>query len=221
MIYARPYRFDRRLGEGISVYNPGDRPLRRITLSNAIIQSRINALLRDSNQVRYLFSQYAKTNNGVYALMDIKSHNTERLIELHNVVSEGIHKVEDIEENVNSLLIAVMNPEDQKNIEDFQSFSDRIEYINIPYVMDLNTEVEIYRNIFGKHIDEGFLPRVLHNFVRVIISTRLNKRSEGLLEWISDPENTGYTAMRTCSSSRWKSTPGISPTGSMKKIARV
>ncbi len=187
MIYARPYRFDRRLGEGISVYNPGDRPLRRITLSNAIIQSRINALLRDSNQVRYLFSQYAKTNNGVYALMDIKSHNTERLIELHNVVSEGIHKVEDIEENVNSLLIAVMNPEDQKNIEDFQSFSDRIEYINIPYVMDLNTEVEIYRNIFGKHIDEGFLPRVLHNFVRVIISTRLNKRSEGLLEWISDP----------------------------------
>jgi predicted Ser/Thr protein kinase len=187
MIYARPYRFDRRLGEGISVYNPGDRPLRRITLTNTIIQSRINALLRDSNQVRYLFSQYAKTNNGIYALMDIKSHNTERLIELHNVVSEGIHKVEDIEENVNSLLIAVMNPEDQKNIEDFQSFSDRIEYINIPYVMDLNTEVEIYRNIFGKHIDDGFLPRVLHNFVRVIISTRLNKRSDALLEWIGDP----------------------------------
>ena len=25
--------------------------------------------------------------------------------------------------------------------------------------MDLNTEVEIYRNIFGKHIDESFLPR--------------------------------------------------------------
>lgn len=187
MIYARPYRFDRRLGDGISVYNPGDRPLRRIALSNAIIQGRINALLRDSNQVRYLFSQYAKTNNGIYALMDIKSHNTERLIELHNVVSEGLHKVEDIEENVNSLLIAVMNPEDQKNIENFQSFSDRIEYINIPYVMDLNTEVEIYRNIFGKHIDDGFLPRVLHNFVRVIIATRLNKRSDALLEWIGDP----------------------------------
>jgi predicted Ser/Thr protein kinase len=187
MIYARPYRFDRRLGDGISVYNPGDRPLRRIALSNAIIQGRINTLLRDSNQVRYLFSQYAKTNNGIYALMDIKSHNTERLIELHNVVSEGLHKVEDIEENVNSLLIAVMNPEDQKNIENFQSFSDRIEYINIPYVMDLNTEVEIYRNIFGKHIDDGFLPRVLHNFVRVIIATRLNKRSDALLEWIGDP----------------------------------
>jgi predicted Ser/Thr protein kinase len=188
MVFARPYRFDRRLGEGISVYNPGDRPLRQVTLSNPMIQSRINAFLRDSNLVKYIFSQYAKTNNGIHALMDIKSHNTERLIELHNIISEGIHKVEEIEENVNSLLIAVMNPEDQKNIEDFQSFSDRIEYINIPYVMDLNTEVEIYRNIFGKHIDESFLPRVLHNFARVIISTRLNKRSEALLEWIGDPE---------------------------------
>ncbi|MGA8281205.1 MAG: serine protein kinase PrkA [Desulfobacterales bacterium] len=188
MIYARPYRFDRRQGEGISVYNPGDHPLRQITLSNPFIQSRINALLRDSNLVRYIFSQYAKTNNGIYALMDIKSHNTERMIELHNIISEGIHKVEDIEENVNSLLMAVMNPEDQKNIADFQSFSDRIEYINIPYVMDLNTEVEIYRNIFGKHIDDSFLPRVLHNFARVIISTRLNKRSDAMLEWIGDPE---------------------------------
>jgi predicted Ser/Thr protein kinase len=188
MVFARPYRFDRRLGEGISVYNPGDRPLRQVTLSNPIVQGRINAFLGDSNLVKYIFSQYAKTNNGIHALMDIKSHNTERLIELHNIISEGIHKVEEIEENVDSLLIAVMNPEDQKNIQDFQSFSDRIEYINIPYVMDLNTEVEIYRNIFGKHIDESFLPRVLHNFARVIISTRLNKRSEAMLDWIGDPE---------------------------------
>ncbi|UCH24006.1 MAG: serine protein kinase PrkA [Deltaproteobacteria bacterium] len=188
MVYARPYRFDRRLGEGISVYNPGDKPMRQNILSNAIIQSRINGFLRDSNQVKYVFSQYAKTNNGIYALMDIKSHNTERLIELHNIISEGVHKVEDVEENVNSLLLAVMNPEDEKNIEDFQSFSDRIEYIKIPYVMDLNTEVEIYRNIFGKHIDEHFLPRVLHNFARVIISSRLNKKSEALLEWIGDPD---------------------------------
>jgi len=188
MIFARPYRFDRRLGEGISVYNPGDKPLRQNTLTNPIVQSRINNFLKDSNQVKYIFSQYAKTNNGVYALMDVKSHNTDRFIELHNIISEGVHKVEEIEENVNSLLIGVMNPEDMKNIEDFQSFSDRIEYINIPYVMDLRTEVEIYRNTFGKHIDESFLPRVLHNFARVIIASRLNTRSEGLLEWIGKPD---------------------------------
>jgi predicted Ser/Thr protein kinase len=188
MIAARRYAFDRRLGVGISVFNPGDRPLQQTALTNAIVQSRINHFLRDSNQVKYVFSQYARTNNGIYALMDIKSHNTERLIELHNIISEGLHKVEDLEENVNSLLLAVMNPEDQKNIEDFQSFSDRIEYITIPYVMDLNTEVEIYRNTFGKHIDDHFLPRVLHNFARIIIATRLNQKSEAMLEWIGKPE---------------------------------
>ena len=187
MLYARPYRFNRRLGDGISVFNPGDKPMRHSVMSNPILQKRINSLLRDSNRVRYIFSQYAKTNNGIYALMDVKSHNTERLIELHNIISEGVHKVEDIEESVNSLLLAVMNPEDEKNIQGFQSFLDRVEYITIPYVMDLATEVEIYRNIFGKHIDERFLPRVLHNFARVIISSRLNKKSEAMLEWIGDP----------------------------------
>jgi predicted Ser/Thr protein kinase len=187
MLYARPYRFSRRLGEGISVFNPGDRPLKQNVMSNTMLQRQINNLLRDSNLVKYIFSQYAKTNNGIYALMDIKSHNTERLIELHNIISEGVHKVEDMEENVNSLLLAVMNPEDEKNIQGFQSFLDRVEYIKIPYVMDLSTEVEIYRNIFGRHIDERFLPRVLHNFARVIISTRLNAKSDAMLEWISDP----------------------------------
>jgi len=187
MLYARPYRFSRRLGEGISVFNPGDHPMKQNVMSNMMLQRRINNLLRDSNLVKYIFSQYAKTNNGIYALMDIKSHNTERLIELHNIISEGIHKVEDIEENVNSLLLAVMNPEDEKNIQGFQSFLDRVEYIKIPYVMDLSTEVEIYRNIFGRHIDERFLPRVLHNFARVIIATRLNAKSDAMLEWINDP----------------------------------
>ncbi len=188
MLYARPYQFNRRLGEGISVLNPGDKPLRQYILSNPMLQTRINGLLRDSNQVKYLFSRYAKTNNGIYALMDIKSHNIGRLIELHNIVSEGLHKVEDIEENVNSLLISLMNPEDKQNIQDLQSFSDRIEYINIPYVLDLNTEVDIYRNIFGRHIDERFLPRVLHNFARVIISSRLNPQTGAMKEWIGDPQ---------------------------------
>lgn len=187
MLYARPYRFNRRLGEGISVFNPGDKTMRQNILGNPMLQRQINALFKNSNQVNYVFSRYAKTNNGIYALMDIKSHNTDRLIELHNIISEGLHKVEDIEENVNSLFMALMNPEDKKNIQGFQSFSDRIEYIKIPYVLDLNTEVEIYRNIFGRHIDDSFLPRVLHNFARVVISSRLNIKSEALLEWIDDP----------------------------------
>ena len=188
MVYARPYKFNRRLGEGISVFNPGDKPMKQNILSNDMLQRQINNIFKDSNLVQYIFSRYAKTNNGIYALMDIKSHNTERLMELHNIISEGVHKVGNIEENVQSLFMAVMNPEDKKNIQSFQSFLDRIEYVNILYVLDLRTEVEIYRNIFGKHIDEHFLPRVLHNFARAIISTRLNLKSEALLEWIGDPE---------------------------------
>nr|WP_320115223.1 serine protein kinase PrkA [uncultured Desulfuromonas sp.] len=187
MVYARPYRFNRRLGEGISVFTPGDKPIKQTILTNELLQRRINDLLRDSNQVRYIFSRHAKTNNGIYALMDVKSHNTERMIELHNIVSEGVHKLEDIEENVNSLFLALMNPEDKANIGNIQSFSDRIEYIKVPYVLDLNTEVQIYRNIFGKSIDEHFLPRVLHNFARVIISTRMKQTSDALTEWIDYP----------------------------------
>jgi predicted Ser/Thr protein kinase len=187
MVYARPYRFNRRLGEGISVFAPGDRPAKQQVLTNEMLQARVNALLRDSNAVKYIFSRYAKTNNGIYGLMDIKSHNVERLVELHNIVSEGVHKVEDLEENVDSLFLAIMNPEDKKNIQLFHSFSDRIESIRISYVLDLNTEVEIYRNIFGRHVETSFVPRVLHGFARVIISSRLDTHSPGLLEWIGEP----------------------------------
>ena len=186
MIWARHYRFNRRLGEGISVFSPGDPPLKNNTLHNPAIQARLNSLLKSSTDVHYIYSRYARTNNGVYALMDIKAQNTERFIDLHNIISEGVHKVEDVEENVNSLLLAIMNPEDQKNIREFKSFSDRIDYINIPYVMDIHTEVKIYKNTFGKQIEDRFLPRVLTNFARAIISTRLTTRSEALLEWIGE-----------------------------------
>jgi len=188
MIYARPYRFNRRLGSGITVFNPGDKPSRHNVLSNQLLQKRINALLRDSNQVKYVFSQYAKTNDGIYALQDIKGHNKDRLMDLHNIISEGVHKVDDIEESVASLFLGVMNPEDNRNLRGFQSLSDRIEFVSIPYVLEYNTEVQIYRNIFGRYIDESFLPRILENFARVIISTRLNKKSPAMLDWIKKPE---------------------------------
>jgi len=148
--------------------------------------------------------------------MDVKSHNAGRLLELHNIISEGIHKVEDLEENVRSLFFALMNPEDEKTIEGFQSFTDRIEFITIPYVMDLNTEVEIYRNIFGKHIDESFIPRVLHNFARTIISDRMRCWTGS-----ENRKNTDSIAMKTCSFSRWSFIPAIFRPGSQTRIASV
>lgn len=188
MIYARRCQFNRRLGEGISVFNPGDRGAKTRVMTNQLLQNQLNSLLKDSNRVRYIFSRYAKTNNGIYALMDIKDHNKERFTNLHGIISEGVHKVEDIEENVNSLFLALMNPEDQVDIADTLSFSDRITYIKIPYVLDYNTEVKIYLDAFGDEIERLFLPRVLQNLAKVIISSRLMTRSEGLLEWIGNAE---------------------------------
>jgi len=186
-VYARPYIFKRRLGEGISVFNPGDKPIKRTVLQHEVIQRNLDLLFPDSKPIRYLYSLYARTNNGIYSLMDIKSHNIERLMELHNIISEGVHKVEELEESVKSLFFALMNPEDKKQLKGLQAFSDRIEYISIPYVLDVKTEVEIYREVFGKHIDENFLPRVLHNFARVIIATRLTGAAGAMLDWIKDP----------------------------------
>lgn len=186
-VFARPYLINRRLGQGITVFNPGDKPQRNEILSNKAVQQHLNRSFPNSRNVQYLYSQYAQTNNGIYSLMDIKSHNSNRLMDLHNIISEGVHKVENIEEKVNSLFFAIMNPEDKKMLTDLQALTDRIEYINIPYVLDLQTEVEIYRGIFGKHIAESFLPRVLHNFARVIISTRLRTKSDAMLDWIPNP----------------------------------
>ena len=188
MLYARPYYFNRRLGNGISVFNPGDRPLRRNVILNQMLQGRINALFQDSNVINYIYSSYAKIHNGIYALMDIKSHNVERMVELHNIISEAIHKVENVEEHVEALFFALMNPEDKQNLKDFPSFEDRIQYIDIPYVLDVTTEVKIYLNIFGRHIESGFLPMVLENFARIIICTRIGKKSLALEQWIKDPK---------------------------------
>ncbi len=188
MLYVRPYYFNRRIGTGISVFNPGDRPLKQNIISNRMLQSRISSLFQDSNIVNYIYSNFSRVNNGIYALMDIKSNNVERMVELHNVISEGVYKVENVEERVDALFFALMNPEDKRNLRDFPSFDDRIQYIDIPYVLDVKTEVKIYLNIFGRHIEASFLPMVLDNFARIIICSRIGQKSPALEEWIKDPK---------------------------------
>lgn len=194
MIFARKMKVDRRLGDSVSVFNPGDRGPKERVVTNPILQKQLNRLLKDSNLVKYIYSILAKTNNGIYALMDIKSHNKERLGNLHGIISEGVHKVEDKEESVNSLFIAVMNPEDNSgDVDDDgircdKSFQDRKVYINIPYILDYKTEVLILKDSFGDKIEKSFLPRVLDNFAKIIIASRLNINSTAMKKWIADPE---------------------------------
>jgi predicted Ser/Thr protein kinase len=188
MVFTRPYVFNRRLGEGISIFNPGDVTTRRPFFTDPVLQRRINMLMHGAHQVQYVYSRYAQTNNGIYALMDIKQKNTGRLVELHNIISEGVHKVETIEESVSSLFLALMNPEDKVNIEGIPSFSDRVEYVNIPYVLDIRTEIKILLSVFGSHVKAHFLPRVLENFARIIVSTRMKTHSRALTEWLGSAE---------------------------------
>jgi predicted Ser/Thr protein kinase len=186
MIYARRTGFDRQFGKGISVFNPGDELFTR-PITDQTLQSLINNLLR-TDQVRYIYSHLAHTNNGVYALMDIKENNVQRLTDLHGIISDGVHKVELVEEKIRSLFVGLVNPEDKKSYENVKSFQDRILHINIPYVLDYATEVAIYKNKFGEDIEKRFLPRVLENFARIIIASRLEKYSPTLRGWIKEPE---------------------------------
>lgn len=200
MVRVRPYKFDRRLGEGISIFNPGDKPMWGVVdgkpiggyFTNQHIQEGLDRVF-GQHAVRYIFSHLAKTNNGIYVIMDVKAHNRERLLELHNVISEGVHKVGDIEEPITSLFFALMNPEDKGVIEEekMESFRGRIQYNKIPFVLEPATEVRIYASTFGESVKVAFLPRILQNFAKVIIGSRMkteykHPEKDPLKEWIPD-----------------------------------
>jgi len=184
MLYAKKVRFDRQFGKGITVYNPGDEQIKR-PITDATLQGFINMLF-GNDEVRYLYSHLAHTNNGVYALMDIKDKNIDRLIDLHGIISDGIHKVEHTEERIKSLFVGLVNPEDKKHYENVKSFQDRIIHVNIPYILDYRAEVMVYENKFGKEAFKNFLPGVLDNFAKIIIATRMNKESNALKKWLND-----------------------------------
>ncbi|MFH1195061.1 MAG: serine protein kinase PrkA [bacterium] len=186
MIFAKRFCYDRRLSNGISIYNPGDKEPEHIVFSNPALQESLTKILKDSTLVKYIYSRYAKTNNGVFALMDVKGQNEKRFLDLHGIISEGVHKIEDIEENVNSLFIALMNPEDRDKVMAKESFRDRITEINVNYILNYNEEVKIYCNAFGSQIRNRFLPGVLNNFAKIIISSRLNTESDALRKWIKN-----------------------------------
>lgn len=185
MIFARKSVFKRLFGVGISVFNPSD-PLIDAPFKNDFIEKLLRQILRTDN-IDFTFSYLSYTNNGIYALMDIKENNRERLFQLHGIISDGIHKVGLIEEKIKSLFLGLVNPEDKIHFEGVKSFQDRIIYLRIPYVLDYSTEIQIYKQKFGEQIKDKFLPNVLENFAKIIIATRLQKDSKSIRNWIPDP----------------------------------
>ncbi|MEI7594104.1 MAG: serine protein kinase PrkA [Bacteroidota bacterium] len=186
MLHARRALYSRQFGEGISIFNPGDPVINR-PIVHSSIQDMLNKLLK-TNEIRFMYSYLANTNNGVLALMDIKEQNIDRLLSLHGIVSDGVHKVEFIEERIKSLFVGLVNPEDKKHYENIKSFKDRIVTVNIPYILDYKTEVAIYQNKFGANVKNFFLPGIIENFAKIIISTRLNIGTPGIKKWIPNAE---------------------------------
>lgn len=186
MLYVRTVEFSRKLGDGVSVYSPGDR-LMKTPITDVELQRWIDSIFKSSNEVQYIYSRMAKTNNGIFAIMDVKSENVERLRNIHGIISDGVHKVGLFEERINSLFMTLINPGDLDIINEEKSFRDRVIKIPIPYVRDYTTEVEIYRNAYGGGIDNHFMPNVLPSFAKVIIASRLSQESKAAKDWIEYP----------------------------------
>ena len=56
MVKVRPCKFDRRLGEGISVFNPGDKqPEKEIVYADKQIQEKLNGLFGDQSREIRIF----------------------------------------------------------------------------------------------------------------------------------------------------------------------
>ena len=198
MIHARRHYFNRRQGIGISVFNSGDEHERILVRTNETIQAFLNEYFQDSQKVQYLFSGYSSTNHGIRALMDLKARNISRFLDLHGIISDEVHKVGDLEERIKSLFIVLMNPGDLDNIdEEYKeadssidlSLKDRIHEIHVPYVLDYQTEIKIYSNTFGEQIRLRFLPHVLENFARIVVSSRIKKESKTIKDWIEDEDD--------------------------------
>ena len=185
-IYAKRITFNRLFGKGISVFNPGDEIFNR-SITDITLQNQINELF-SNEEVKYIFSNLAYTNNGVYALMDIKENNIKRLTNLHGIISDGIHKVEHVEEKIKSIFLGLVNPEDKQNYENIKSFQDRITHVKIPYILDYTAEVNVYKHKFD-NIEKMFLPGVLENFAKIIIATRMNTENTVITKWLSKNAN--------------------------------
>lgn len=185
-IRAKRMNFSRHMGKGVSVFNPAD-PVMEGAVENPEIQQTINRIFK-SDDILYTYSYLAYTNNGVMALMDIKDNNVKRLLNLHGIISDGVHKVNQTEERLKTIFLGVLNPEDRQAFEHIQSFRDRIVTIKIPYVLDYNTEVSIWEEKFGQHTIDAFMPRVVHNLAKIFISTRMKADTKVFDSWLEKPE---------------------------------
>lgn len=178
MLYAQRFVFNKQTGKGITVYNPSDELGKTKANTDKNIQDKLNQIFSD-RKIEYKYSEFAEVNNGIYGMMDVIDNNESRFNFLHGLVSEEVHKVENIEEFIESIFLVTSN-HIENHSDMSESFADRIEEIFMNYILDVNTQKKVYYNKFSKDIQKYFLPEVMENFIRLIISTRL--KSENIIK---------------------------------------
>jgi hypothetical protein len=179
---AKRRQFNRTLGEGIVVFGQGD-SLSQGYYQPKSVENEILTLLKDP-KIEYVFSEYAKTNNGIYSLMDLKNFNFQRMQKLHGIVSEGAFKVAGkYEEFIKSLFLTVSNPADLNTVLEEESFKDRAATIRMPYILDYTKEAEVLKSNYS-NLESRFYPGVLKNLSKIIVASRLAGNSEKIKEWI-------------------------------------
>ncbi|MBN2891513.1 MAG: hypothetical protein JXL97_06585 [Bacteroidales bacterium] len=186
MLNAKIFNYSRKFGYGISIFNPGDNICRN-EIENQNMQNMLHKIF-NNDKIQYVFSPMAYTNNGVYAIMDMKESNIQRFKDLHSIISDGVNKVNVREEKIKSVFLAIINPEDRKHFSQIQSFKDRIITVRIPYVLDYEVVMKILKYKFGK-VQTQFLPEVFESFTKVIVATRLEKKNELLKKLLSNVKN--------------------------------
>jgi len=189
MINAKIFNYSRKFGYGISIFNPGD-DICKSVIENNNMQNKLQNIFKN-DQIKYIFSPMAYTNNGIFAIMDLKEKNIERFKGLHSIISDGVNKVNVREEKIRTVFIGLLNPEDRKHFSSIKSFQDRIINVRIPYILDYDVILRILKYRFGK-IQKSFLPEVLVSFAKIIVSTRLEKKSETLKNWINNTNSYSF-----------------------------
>lgn len=180
MVWAKPYVLNRKLSQGISVYNPGDDVKIDDVIKNEQLENKLNEFFGGSPKINYYYSRLAQTNNGILLLMDLQGANAQRLAKLHSIISDETHRAIDLEEHTKAAFFITRNPrmknDSNKDLEftEEKAFKDRAIAFPVKYLLNHKREFDLYHSQYGKDLRHGILPGIIEAFAKTIVSSRIN-----------------------------------------------
>lgn len=128
-------------------------------------------------QFNYLLGPFANANRGLVHFQDIFKQKID-LDPLGNVVQEGKVSFGPISEDMDAVLLMTSNLEDYELMRErklSKSFRDRMQRINVPYVLKLDDEIKIYeRHLKETHPTSHVAPFTVDVVALWALMTRLS-----------------------------------------------